>query len=338
MTKLNKNRDLLSGQRLMVGFDGTELNADLKALIRDIKAGGIILFAGNIESRSQVQELCRSAQAYAKSCGLPPIFIAVDQEGGTVARLKAPDFTSFPGNLHIGTPEDAARFAAITASELKGVQINMNFAPVLDCIPEPHETPEGFESIMIKRAFPGNPERVAKLGVQMIKTFQQHEIMAVAKHFPGIGRTTKDSHLELPVLNADPALLESSDLIPFKAAVREGVAGIMLSHIIYSKLDNERPASLSRKIAKELLRDQLGYQGVIMTDDLDMKAIQCDIQTTVRQILTAEVDMALICHKGPDIEIAFQTIKTLIATDDFLYQKAVESWQRIKSLKKRYLN
>lgn len=338
MTQQNNDIDLLSGQRLMVGFEGTQLNSDLKTLIRDLKVGGIILFAGNIESAPQVRELCRSSQAYAQECRLPPLFIAVDQEGGCVARLKQPDFTPFPGNPHIRDLKAATCFAETTATELKGVHINMNFAPVVDCIPNEQESPKDFESIMVKRAFPGTPETVGRLGSQVIQTLQQQGVMAVAKHFPGIGRTTKDSHLELPVLDADLNLLKSSDLIPFKAAVRTGVAGIMLSHILYSKLDKEWPASISCKIAKELLRDKLGYQGVVMTDDLDMKAIQCGIGTSVRQMLNAEVDMALICHKGPDIANAFQCIKTLISADDLLLRKAVESWNRIEALKKAYLN
>ncbi|MBF0377449.1 MAG: glycoside hydrolase family 3 protein [Desulfamplus sp.] len=338
---------LLAGQRLMVGFEGVELNLELKALIRDIKVAGIILFAINIKSAAQVKELCKSAQDYAKSCNLPPLFIAIDQEGGKVARLKKPDFTEFQGNPYIKDIDDAKNFATIVARELKSVNINMNFAPVMDFIPEPKDIPNiddlrgNFESIMINRAFHGTPENVAKLGSCVIDTFQKSGIMAVAKHFPGIGRTTRDSHLELPILGqreADRKLMELSDLIPFKAAIKSNVAGIMLSHILYSALDNELPASLSYNIAKRLLRDEMGYQGVVMTDDLDMKAIKFDIPTSIKHILNAEVDIALICHKGAAIETAFNEIKTLIATDEKFYQKAIESSQRIDSLKRRYLD
>ncbi len=192
---------------------------------------------------------------------------------------------------------------------------------------------------MINRAFPGTPENVAKLGSCVIDTLQKNGIMAVAKHFPGIGRTTKDSHLELPVLDAkdvDQRLMEQSDFIPFKAAIKSNVAGIMLSHILYSAIDNEWPASLSYNIAKTLLRDEMGYQGVVMTDDLDMKAIRCDIKTSIRQILNAEVDITLICHKGTGIETAFMEIRNLISTDEKFHRKAIASSQRIASLKKAY--
>jgi len=350
MRSEDKTADLLAGQRLMVGFEGTELNQELKTLIKEIKVGGIILFAANIRSANQVKTLCQSAQEYAISSDLPPLFIAVDQEGGEVARLRKPDFTEFKGNPHIMDLDSARKFATITAKELKAVYINMDLAPVMDSLPEAPESGEvereqtnagtvsyEFRSIMANRVFPGSTENVGKLGSHVIETLQNSGIMAVAKHFPGIGRTTKDSHLELPVLDADQKLMETSDLIPFKAAIKSNVAGIMLSHTLYSKIDNEWPASLSYNIAKTVLRDQMGYQGVVMTDDLDMKAIRCDIRTSVRQILNAEVDLTLICHKGADIQTAFHEIKTLISNDEIFYRKGVESGDRIAALKALYL-
>ncbi len=340
MTPENANIELLAGQRLMVGFEGTELNNELKTLIRDIKVGGIILFAINIQSAAQVKALCKSAQEYAQTCNLPPLIIAVDQEGGEVARLKKPDFTEFPGNPHINDVESAEIFGTIVANELKSVNINMNFAPVMDCLPTLNSVTTNFKSIMVNRVFPGTPENVAKLGSHVIETLQRNGIMAVAKHFPGIGRTTRDSHIELPVLkseHADQNLMENSDFIPFKAAIKSNVAGIMLSHILYKSMDNDWPASLSYNIAKRVLRNQMGYQGVVMTDDLDMKAIKYDIKTTIRQILNAEVDIALICHKGAAIEAAFKEIIKLITTYEEFYKKGIESYQRIETLKKRYL-
>ncbi|MBF0201497.1 MAG: beta-N-acetylhexosaminidase [Desulfamplus sp.] len=337
----NEKRDieLLSGQRLMVGFEGTAFNQELKRLIGDIKVGGIVLFAINIESASQVKRLCMDCQEYARYCNLPPLFIAVDQEGGVVARLKPPDFTKFPGNPHIRDTKAAEEFAQVTARELRGVNINMNFAPVMDCIPS-HGTydaldgpVQNFESIMAQRAFPGTPAQVGELGAKVIEILQKNGIMAVAKHFPGIGRTTRDSHMELPVLDAPPELLDSSDMVPFRASVKAGVSGIMLSHILYPGLDPEWPASLSPSIARTLLRESMGFQGLTITDDLDMKAIQCDIGTSVRQILAAEVDIALICHKGPDIETAVETIKEILSSDEDLFRKGHASWQRIQSLK-----
>lgn len=319
-----------AGQRLMLGFDGIALNDDIRHLIRDLGAGGLILFKRNIETPDQVKALCESCRAYAKACGLPPLFIAVDQEGGTVARLREP-FTVFKGNPYIETLEDARHFAAVTARELKSIGVNMNFAPVLDVAGDKKG------SIMKDRAFKGTPERVAVLGAEVIRTFQENGILAVAKHFPGIGRTIKDSHFFLPVLDIELPVLEASDLIPFMAAKDEGVSGIMLSHILYPRLDEKWPASLSPSIAKDLLRDRIRYEGLVMTDDLDMKAIQKDIETCIHQILASGIDMALICHKGPNIDKAYDEIRRLLREDEALSALGKKSVERILRVKQKYI-
>src|SRR5210317_1071795 len=144
------SNEQLAGQRLMVGFEGTSLNEDLKFLIDHLKIGGVILFAINLESPEQIKDLCRSIQDYARTCRQPPLFIAVDQEGGQVARLKEP-FTIFPGNPHMKSEEEAVHFAEITAAELNQVGINMNMAPVMDV------SSEGPGSIMAERTFGDNP-------------------------------------------------------------------------------------------------------------------------------------------------------------------------------------
>jgi len=323
-------QETMSGQRLMLGFDGIELNKDLKHIINDIKACGIILFARNIKTPEQVASLCEACQDYAKSCGIPPLFIAVDQEGGKVARLKEP-FTVFKGSPFVESVQDARNFATITAGELRQVGINMNFAPVLDIVPE------GVDSIMKDRVFKGDAKRVSMLGSEVIHTLQKKGVMAVAKHFPGIGRTIKDSHFHLPVLDIDLETLEESDMIPFENAKNRGVSGIMLSHISYPKLDSQWQASLSPFICHDLLRGQMGYDGLVMTDDLDMKAIEHDMKTCVRQILKSGIDMALICHKGPDIDIAYHEITRLLSEDEALYLMGKKSVERILRLKKQYL-
>lgn len=321
----------MAGQRLMLGFDGTTLNSELESIIREIKAGGIILFKPNIESPDQLTQLCSDAQACAKKAGQPPLFIAVDQEGGVVARLKHP-YTQFAGNPHIHTRAEAEQFAQITARELVSAGINMNMAPVMDV------APEGVDSIMRARVFPGDAATVSKLGSSVIKTLQNHKIMAVAKHFPGIGRTIKDSHLFLPHLDVDLDTLRATDMKPFEAARDADVAGIMLSHISYPRLDDRWQASLSPYIAGDLLRDQLGYGGLILTDDLDMKAIEHDMKTCVRQIMASQIDMALICHKGPNIRIAWEEITALLAGNPQLLELGKASMERILRAKKIYLD
>ncbi|UCH20952.1 MAG: beta-N-acetylhexosaminidase [Deltaproteobacteria bacterium] len=322
----------LAGQRLMVGFDGTELNPDLRFFIDTLKIGGIILFARNLIHPQQIKKLCRSVQAYAVSCGSPPLFIAVDQEGGVVARLKEP-FTQFPGNPHMRDRQDAVRFADITAKELSDVGINMNMAPVMDACP-PNIT-----SVMAGRSFGHDPKWVSEMGVTVIEHLQQRQIMAVAKHFPGIGRTTLDSHIELPILNIDFLAMESYDLLPFRDAIHHQVSGIMLSHILYNKIDPRWPASLSPKIAKDLLRDYMAFQGLVITDDLNMGAINkhYEIKDIIKQILLAEIDIALICQKGPEIERSFEEILEYMASDHAMRSKGVASAERILRLKKKYI-
>lgn len=323
----------LAGQRLMVGFDGTELDADLKYLIDRLKVGGIILFSRNISGPDQIKRLCVSAQAYAVYCGHPPLLIAIDQEGGQVARLREP-FTQFAGNPAMDNESDAARFAHITAKELIAIGINMNMAPVLDVAFDTGR------SIMAARAFGPDPDRVAKMGATVIGHLQQMGVMSVAKHFPGIGRTLLDSHLEMPVLDIEFDRMETSDLIPFKAAMDHNVSGIMLSHVLYRQLDSQWPASLSKRIARDLLRDRLGFDGIVLTDDLDMGAVEgrYDIQTMINRILSAHIDVALICHRSPKMESAFEQILQAIKDSPELRNQSVASVERMLKLKRRYLN
>ena len=324
--------DQLAGQRLMAGFRGTRINTELKHLIGGMRVGGIILFARNIETPDQLQSLCAEAQQYAAACGQPPLLIAVDQEGGTVARFRPP-FTQFPGNPHIHSEIEAVRFAETTAREMKTVGINMDMAPVLD-VALVHE-----QSVMVERAFSDRPETVASLGAAVIAQFQNDGIMAVAKHFPGIGRTTLDSHQDLPVLDTAPEQLNASDLIPFKMAVDKGVSSVMLSHVLYSRLDAEWPASLSPTITNDLLRRQMGFDGVVITDDLDMGAIKrhFGINTVIEQIWAAGIDIALICHSLNDIETAFEQMKGYLRRSENDMRQGRLCADRILSLKKRYL-
>ena len=173
----------------------------------------------------------------------------------------------------------------------------------------------------------------------MIEGLQARGVMAVAKHFPGIGRTTLDSHLVQPELEADPGLLEASDWIPFRAAMRAGVAAVMLSHVRYTRIDPDWPASLSVRIALDLLREKMGFDGVVMTDDLDMKAIhgRYDMPSITRRCTQGEIDMLLVCHQGPDIERAHRALTTLLQTEGDIAEKARTCARRVLALKRRYL-
>lgn len=330
MNTPNLADDQKVGQRLMVGFDGVEFNDELKFYIQALKVGGLILFARNIASPEQVSALCSAAQDCAARCGQPPLLIGIDQEGGVVSRLKPP-FTQFPGNPAMKSHADAIEFANITARELTRIGINMNMAPVLDV------APAGAPSVMRERAFVGDPNKVAQMGVRVIDHLQANGILAVGKHFPGIGRTVLDSHEDLPNLDIEQDLLWSSDLIPFQAAVNAKVSGLMLSHIRYSKLDPQWPASLSPAIASDLLRRQLGFNGLVLTDDLDMGAIakHYDLHTIVDQCLSADIDILLICHPGPKIQYAFDQINSRLKRSELLADKGAQSLSRIMAVKEK---
>jgi beta-N-acetylhexosaminidase len=321
-----------AGQRLMVGFDGLFIDETLRQYIGQIKVGGIILFSRNIASPAQVQELCAEAQAYAAHCGQPPLFIAIDQEGGVVSRLKPP-FTQFEGNPHMESTDDAIRCARTTAQELSQIGVNMNMAPVLDVLP-----PDG-PSVMQARAFGHDPQHVARMGATVIQHFQQREIMAVAKHFPGIGRTVMDSHEDLPDLDMDAETLADTDMTPFQAAITAGVTGIMLSHIRYRGIDSHWPASLSPAIAEAILRRRMAFDGLVITDDLDMGAIakHYTLPVIVQQCLNSSVDILLICHPGPKIQEAHDHISALLKNSAALIRKEEDSLRRILRFKQTYL-
>jgi beta-N-acetylhexosaminidase len=322
----------LAGQRLMIGFDGTELDATLKDIIEKLQVGGIILFSRNIVDPEQLNRLCASVQTCAREAGIPPLFIAIDQEGGAVARLKPP-FTQFPGPSQMKDKAEVKQFARITAKELDGVGVNMNMAPVLDLLPE------DTASVMAGRSFGSDPRQVSAMGTAVIRHLQRRRIMAVAKHFPGIGRTTDDSHIDMPRLDAGLETLHSSDLIPFQAAIDADVSAVMLAHIFYPTIDARWPASLSPPIARDLLRNDMNYQGVVITDDLDMGAIKkhFPIETVIQQVLAADIDIALICHAGPDIARAHEMLTSDAGRSAQRTSRAIKSVKRILRLKSRYL-
>ncbi len=321
-----------AGQRLMVGFNGLSLNDTLKQYIEEFKVGGLILFSRNIDSPSQVGELCAQAQDFAIQCGQPPLFIAIDQEGGVVSRLKPP-FTQFDGNPHMSSTGDAVHFALTTARELAQIGVNMDMAPVLDVLPA-----EG-PSVMQDRSFGRDPEHVARMGTTVIRHLQQNNIMAVAKHFPGIGRTVLDSHEDLPDLGTDAQILADTDMMPFRAAIAADVGGIMLSHIRYQTLDTRWPASLSSVIAGDLLRQRLAFDGLVITDDLDMGAIakHYAMSGIVEQCLSAEVDILLICHAGPKIQAALDLVLSMRKNNEAMVRKEEDSLRRILAAKTKYL-
>src|SRR5262245_31986569 len=254
------------GQLLIAGFDGQALPVELRALAREFGLGGVILFARNISEPEQVAELCYDASRLVPEL---PLWVSVDQEGGRVARLKAP-FTEWPPMATLGRSGNVAlaeRFGRALASELKAIGITLDYAPVLDV----HTNPQN--PVIGDRALAEKPELVGQLGAAIIRALQAEGIAACGKHFPGHGDTSTDSHAELPLVEHPVERLRQVEFLPFRAAIEVQVASIMTAHVLLPALDEERPATLSRRIVSGLLRDELGFEGLILTDDLEMKAV-----------------------------------------------------------------
>jgi beta-N-acetylhexosaminidase len=274
----------------MIGFEGTEVTPDLRTWMQDYQPGGIILFSRNLVSPEQIVHLTNDLQALA---GASPLLIAIDQEGGRVSRLPS-GFTIFPPAAtvaHPGSIELAYQAAAVTAKELRAVGINMNMAPVLDI----HTNPSN--PIIGDRAFGTEPEPVCLMGAATIAGLHDHRVLACGKHFPGHGDTSTDSHMELPVVHASRERLAQVELRPFQYAIDHGLQAMMTAHVHYPALDPINPATLSPTILSGMLRQQLGFSGVILSDDLEMRAIvdHSSVGAAAVRSLQAGVDMLLVC-------------------------------------------
>jgi len=329
--------DLQLGRLFMTGLKGPELDPDTEALIRDFSLGGIVLFSRNIQNPVQLASLCNDLQEKAIDYHQIPLFLAVDQEGGPVARLKEP-FTLFPGSRAIGEdahPVDrAVDFARVTAREMALVGLNMDLAPVVDVpqgVPEKHL--EG-------RTFGEDPKKVGLLGRTVVRELQKNGIMAVAKHFPGLGRAGVDPHHHLPRIDMAARDMERINLPPFKEALSEGVCAVMTSHALYPALEPERPATLSQRILSGLLREKLGFDGLIITDDLEMGAI-ARTWGTVRaaaMAFKAGADILLICQDQGLVLEAIRSLRKEVLQGQIPYKRLRESLDRIEKAKARFLN
>jgi beta-N-acetylhexosaminidase len=317
------------GQLFMAGMPGHDLDGETESLIRDYNLGGVIFFARNIQDPIQLTGLCRRLQDKAGEHHKLPLLLAVDQEGGKVARLKAP-FTVFPGNKAIGIDkravEKAKEFGSVTAKEMNMVGLNMNLAPVLDV-----ERGE-LERHLDGRSFGEDPEKVALLGKTVVKALQENGVMAVAKHFPGLGRTTVDPHFNLPRIEVDLEELEQINLPPFKAAIEAGVSAIMTSHAIYPALDSERPATLSPVVLTKLLREEMGFEGLVITDDLEMGAIANSWQVAegAAKAFEAGADILLICKEQKNVLASIHCIRNKLLQGEINFNRLVQSVERIK--------
>ena len=307
------------GQLLIAGFDGHALPVELKSLAREFGLGGVILFARNIAEPAQVAELSFEAARLVPEL---PVWVSVDQEGGRVARLTSP-FTEWPPMATLGRSGDvrlAERFARALASELKAVGITLNFAPVLDV----HTN--ATNPVIGDRALSENAEEVARLGGAIIRVLQAEGLAACGKHFPGHGDTSRDSHLELPLVEHPIERLRGVELVPFRAAIEAAVATIMTGHMFLPALDEDRPTTLSAEIVTGLLRDELKFDGVILSDDLEMKAIADHYAVPSAAVLAVEAgcDGVLLCSGDHDLHAAALEALVHAVEDDHLRLARVE--------------
>ena len=260
------------GQLMSVAFHGTKITLAVEAMIRQRAVGGVVLRAENADDAAGLSKLIADLQSIAKDARVPPLLVALDQEGGPVIRIGR-GMTIVPGQMALAATPDplgAIRIAnAITAAELAASGVRWNLAPVADVNDEPRNP------IIANRSFGSDPQRVAQLVAQSVTAYRASGMFATAKHFPGHGSTTTDSHTGLPEIDSDRRRLDSVELVPFKAAIAAGVDAIMSAHIVVPALDATPglPVTLSKKVMTDLLRGELGFQGLIVSDDLEMGAL-----------------------------------------------------------------
>ena len=323
------------GQLFMIGLPGLILDDSTMDLIKDFGINNFIYFKRNVAGPGQLEHLSKALNKACQDNGLPPPLISIDQEGGTVTRLPPP-FTQFPDARILAESEEPEKalmnYAETCAAELKSIGVNYNLAPVLDVCEA------GKEYFMERRALGGDPEKVARLGCLIIKKLQANGIAACAKHFPGLGAAVVDPHFELPYVAKEEESIRLNDLTPFRQAINTGVASIMTSHTIYRNLDEKNPATLSKKILTDLLRNELGYEGVVITDDLEMGAIEKegDLGNASLQAFEAGADLLLICHSHEKVIDAVNKTADAIEKNPQLQGRMSESFERVSKMRGKF--
>lgn len=284
------------GQHMFIGVSGHALTADEKKFIVENNIGGICLFGRNVADPKQVHDLCAEIQSLRhKQEDKAPLFIGIDMEGGRVHRLKAP-FTVWPPLRKLGdldAPTASFHFANRMGQELKAVGINLDFAPCVDVFTNTDNTVIGDRSIS------DDPEKVARHASALVRGYIKADIITCAKHFPGHGNTIVDSHYDLPVENLDIDRLESLELIPFKKTFKSRVDMVMTSHIKFPKIDPDWPVTLSEIFIKKIIREECRYRGLVITDDLGMKAMASHfgVDEIPVRALQAGAELLLYCNE-----------------------------------------
>lgn len=317
------------GQLLIAGLDGTEAGDEARRLVEETHVGGFILYKPNMVNAGQTVALLNQLKKFNRPSGIP-LWLSVDQEGGKVSRL--PVDIALPASRDLaagGTPERARALGKAVGQELLAFGFNMNYAPVLDIDSNPANPVIG------SRAYGSDAKTVKLYGLAAMQGLQDSGVVSVVKHFPGHGDTATDSHLELPVVNKTLAELEKLELVPFRAAAEAGADAVMAAHVLLPRLDPDYPATLSPAIITGLLREKIGYDGVVITDDMTMGAIvkHYSLKEAAVRAVQAGCDLVLVAHGYSQVQEAAQGLKEALADGRLTWARIDESVARILALK-----
>lgn len=322
------------GQMFIVGFESPYVDEHITKVIKECHLGNIIYFSRNIKDSKQLFEMNKELQKMALSENNAPLFISIDQEGGMVTRIPK-GATFFPGNMALsagGTSEDAYKQGCYCGEELNVLGINMNLAPVLDV------NINSDNPVIGVRSYGEDPKRVSAFGTSYIKGLQESGIIATGKHFPGHGDTSTDSHLDLSSVPHDKKRLDQVELYPFKKAIESGINAIMSAHVVFPAYESENlPATLSKKVLTGLLRNTLRFNGLILTDCMEMKAIDTYFGTEKAAVMAVEAGADLICisHSLDKQVQAYNNLLDAVKTGRISEERIDESVIRIISIKNK---
>lgn len=319
------------GQLLIVGLTGQALNDEIKSLINDYKIGGFIFFGRNISNADQTFKLINDIKK--ENVNNIPLFISIDEEG-RVSRLSD-EFHKLPAAKTIGDINDkdlSYTYGKIIADRLNVLGFNLNFAPVLD-INSNSDNP-----VIGDRAFADNESVVSESGLSVALGIKENNIISVVKHFPGHGDTKVDSHVSLPIINKTRKKLNRLEIMPFKKAIAKKIDAVMVGHVLYNQIDENLPATMSKIIITDILRNNLSFDKVVFSDDMTMGAIikNYSIEDASVKFLQAGGDVLLICHGNLNPKLVLESIKKAI-NDNVISEKEIdEKVYRILTLKKQY--
>ena len=315
------------GQLLMIGIHGTTLNDDAKFMLNEYRVGGIILFDRNMESKDQVKSLITDINKTGKSAGLTPLFIGIDQEGGAVARMED-QLIKVPPAEELGKEpiEQAVSLAKQSGTELKDLGFNINFAPVADL------------GLTYGRSFSTNPDDVVRYASAVGKAYDEAGLWYSYKHFPGIGKTDVDLHADTSVVPVSKETLLNEDAKVFVDLIKQSkpnTYAIMVSHAMYPQIDADHPSSLSKAIITDWLRKDMGYNGVVVTDDMDMGALakHYTFGDMAVQSILAGSDILLVCHEYEHMQEAYNGLMKAVKDGRISKERLDESVKRILLMK-----